>query len=231
MPGPPDARGDAGGTSSVACRSDRMAEAKRWVRAGVAAAIILSGCAVAAAQPDPLADAAAFYGARIGMTRSEILAHAPARPCTIEPSADPKQLFITCGPHRLSADFTAAGKAWWLRASYDMSGTAATLAEARAALVARYGEPSGGADAHSLAWLPPGTPAAQVAPCLGAATLLVARIELRGSSGANAEPVPTIDPACVPLRSALLADYAGHRGVIVEMQDPRPRLAELSGTK
>ena len=210
-----------------------MREAGWWSYAGVAAALLSCGCAAKTQQPaSPLTSATDFYGARIGMTREEVVAHAPTakiagQPCTIELADDPKQLFLRCGAHRLSADFTAAGKAWWLRASYDLSGTDATLADARGALVTRYGAPTGG-DGNGLAWLPPGTPAAKVPMCVGAATLMVAVIELRGSPGADAGPLPEVDPTCLPLRSAILADQAGHRGIIVEAQDSRPRLAELS---
>lgn len=207
-----------------------MSDGRCWNGVGIAVTLLLCAC-TASAEPTALASVTDFYGARLGMTRRDILAYAPSSriaggPCTTEPSDDPKQLFLACGPFRLSAAFTAAGKAWWLRASYDMSGTAATLADARAALVARHGAPTGSDGAATLAWLPPGTPAGKVQPCLGAATLLVARIELGGDT--SAEPLPTVDPACLPLRSAILAERAGHRGVIVETQDPRPRVAELS---
>lgn len=197
----------------------------------MAVALILGGSAAAGQPASTLASATDFYGARIGMTREEVVAHAlrpgiAGKPCTTEPSHDPKQLFVTCGPVQISADFTAAGKVWRLRASYDMSGTVTTLVEARAALVARYGEPTGSDGTATLAWLAPGTPARMVLPCLGEGTVLVAQIELRGD--ASAQPLPTIDPGCAPLRFAILAERGGHHGVIVETQDPRLRLAELS---
>ncbi|RZM34978.1 MAG: hypothetical protein EOP67_14200 [Sphingomonas sp.] len=52
-------------------------------------------------------------------------------------------------------------------------------------------------------------------------------IELRGSHGAAATPVPSVDPGCMPIRTAIMAVHAGYRGVIVEVQVARPRLAEL----
>ncbi|PTQ60102.1 hypothetical protein C8J45_11353 [Sphingomonas sp. PP-CE-3G-477] len=87
------------------------------------------------------------FGARIGMTRAEVLAHMPATAvrgvrCTTSPSEDPKLLFLECGRHNLTVDFTAAGKVWQLRGSYDFTDTPLRIGDARTALIDRYGKPA-----------------------------------------------------------------------------------------
>ena len=194
--------------------------------AGVGALLLTAGHAAAPA-PDPLADAAALYGAGLGMTRAQVLSRAPGG-CSAE-KGDPAQLFLECGARKLSAGFTAAGRAWWVTASYDLTDTPHATAAARAALVARYGRPAsvnaslGGA---TLVWLPAGS-AADAAHCVGGVTLLTAMVEQRGPNG-GAKGLPAVDAGCLPIRSAILAAHAGHRGIIVQEQDPRARIAELA---
>lgn len=174
-----------------------------------------------------------FFGARIGMNRAALLAHTPAAAilgnrCTTSPSDDPKLLVLECGLHTLTVDFTAAGTVWKLRASYDFTDTPLPIEDTRAALVARYGKPTSVNPAGGLTWLQPGTSKAKADLCAGGAMLLSAAIEQSGTPGAAAAPLPSINPGCMPIRTAILAQHAGHRGVIVEVQDARPRLAELA---
>ena len=205
------------------------------IAGGALIAAAATCCAPALAQVPPsvrLAATVDVFGARIGMTRAALLAHTPATTirgarCTTPLSDDPKLLFLECGLHKLTVDFTAAGKVWQLRASYDFTATPLAIEDARSALVARYGKPTVNV-AGALTWLPPGTPAAKSDLCAGSAMLLSAAIELRGTPAAPATSLPSIDPGCLPIRTAILAGHAGHRGVIVEVQDARARLAELA---
>ena len=196
---------------------------RAW-RAAISAVPLLA----AAPAPDPLAATADLFGARLGMTRAEVMARAPAD--CVEEGSEPEQLFLTCGAHQLSAGFTAAGRAWWVTASFDMTDTRYPLSAARAALLARLGEPAKLdkviAGMGTLVWLPPGS-RADAGRCLGGVTLLTAAVELRGAHGGAAD-LPVVEGGCLPLRSAILAEHAGHHGLIVQEQDPRARIAELA---
>ena len=192
-----------------------MRARRRWK------AVLASAATLAAAPaPDPLADVADLYGARLGMTRADVLARAPGgcRP----PEDAPRQVFLQCGTRNLSAGFTAAGRAWWVTASVDLTGTLHTLAEARTALAIRHGEPKPVGESQ-LAWLPAGS-RANAEGCVGDLLLFTAKVEIGGKEVVD---LPQTQPGCLPLHSARLASFAGHHGVIVQAQDPRPRLAEL----
>ncbi len=68
------------------------------------------------------------FGARIGMSRDELLVHTPATAvrgvrCATSPSDDAKLLFPEYGHHNLTVDFTADGKVWQLRGSCVFSDT------------------------------------------------------------------------------------------------------------
>ena len=211
-----------------------MTSRSKIARALLIAAAAVGGAPALAQVPlsAPLAATVDFFGARIGMTRAELLAHTPATAirgarCTTSPSEDPKLLFLECGPHKLTVDFTAAGKVWQLRASYDFTATLLVIKDARATLIGRYGKPTRNV-AGTLAWLAPGVPAAKADLCVGSAMLLSGAIEQHGMPEVPATPLPSIDPGCLPIRTAILTEFAGHRGVIVEVQDARPRLAELA---
>lgn len=180
----------------------------------------------AAPAPDPLAEAAGLFGVRLGMTRAEVTARAPA-PC-VEEGDGANQVFLACGDRRLSVGYTAAGRAWWVTASYDLTDTRFTLAAARGALLTRFGraaEVGRNGDAATLVWLPSGSQA-NAKRCLAAVTLLTADVELRGA-GRSAADLLGIQPGCLPLRSAILASRAEHRGLIVQDQDSRARVPDM----
>lgn len=182
----------------------------------------------AAPAPDPLAEASDLFGVRLGMTRAEVTARAPES-CVKDGDGGPDQLFLTCGDRKLSAGFTAAGRAWWVTASYDLTDTPFTLAATRAALLARFGravEVDKQGEAGTLVWRPSGS-RADAGQCVAAVTLLTAVVELRGAGEGGAK-LPAVPSGCLPLRSAILAKHAGHHGLIVQDRDPRARMAELA---
>lgn len=179
---------------------------------------------VSAATADPLLAVADLFGARLGMSRAAMLARVPGR-CTGQKEGGPERMFAQCGARALSAGFDAAGRAWWVTASYDLTGTAYSLQAARAALEMRYGRAADLGDG-ALVWLPAGSKA-DARRCLAEAMLLTAALDL-SASRANAAGLPVIDAGCLPIRSAILANRGDHHGVIVEWRDPRERVAELT---
>lgn len=181
----------------------------------------------AAPAPDPLSEAANLFGVRLGMPRAEVMARAPVR-CVEEGDGGANQVFLACGDRKLSAGFTAAGRAWWVTASYDLTGTRFTLAAARAALLARFGQAAevdrqGGTG--TLVWLPSAS-RADAERCLGAVTLLTAAVELGAAEG-RATDLPAVAPGCLPLRSAILVRRGEHLGLILQDQDPRLRIPDM----
>lgn len=193
------------------------------------AAILAVPLLAAAPASDPLAGAGDLFGARLGMTRAEVRARAPAD-CVEEADDEPERLFLSCGARNLSAGFTAAGRAWWVTASFDMTDTQSPLSAARAALLARFGRAEelyrSTTGMATLAWLPRGS-RADAGRCAGQVSLLTAQVELRRTDGGAAR-LSSVDAGCLPLRSAILAEHAGHHGLIVQEQDPRARIAELA---
>lgn len=173
---------------------------------------------------NPLIAVADQFGARLGMARATMLSRAPG-PCTVDQHSGPERLFADCGARALSAGFTASGRAWWVTASYDLTGTAYGSKAARAALEARFGKPTDLGEG-TLVWLPAGS-TANAGRCLIQATLLTAAVDLRATREGTAG-LPEMEAGCLPLRSAILAERGNNRGVIVEVRDPRGRVAELT---
>lgn len=199
-----------------------MSIARIAARSPILLGVVATGL-TAASTASPLTEVADLFGGRLGMTRQAMLARMPG-PCTGQADGGSEHMFVQCGARALSAGFTTSGRAWWVTASYDLTGTPYPIRRARGALETRYGRPTD-LGAGRLVWLPAGS-TANAEQCLTQAMLLTAALDQHhppdGSSG-----LPIVSAGCLPIRSAILAEQGRHHGVIVEVRDPRARVQEL----